>query len=165
MHTSVVSLSMAAETGPHGWTQHFDEKDLQLERKINFSLNLPHLKIPFSSSSNLHQHHQHFPQSFNIVENNNQNDHEVEETTANATTTPTLELFPLHSDENETSKKDNNNIMKMKITATMNNDSSSFSPRQMQYIEFLPLKNWRWGLSFCWKWGAGFCRRDSCAWS
>ncbi|XP_031286093.1 WUSCHEL-related homeobox 1-like [Pistacia vera] len=137
-HTSVVS-SMA-ETGPHGKPH---DKELQLQRNFNFNfkLNIPHFRSPTSSSNHHHHHHHRFPQSFNIAQNN-QNDG-VQETTTSATTTTTtrtLELFPLHSEEYEASKKDDNdNNMKLNITAAINNNSSSFSPRQ--YIEFLPLRN------------------------
>lgn len=56
--------------------------------------------------------------------------------------TKTLELFPLHRDDDDdgnsvnATKKDNN-----KVPITAINDTNNFTPSTSQYIEFLPLKN------------------------
>lgn len=55
--------------------------------------------------------------------------------------TKTLELFPLHGDDDDgnsvnATEKDNN-----KVPITAINDTNNFTPSTSQYIEFLPLKN------------------------
>ncbi|KAJ4709747.1 WUSCHEL-related homeobox like [Melia azedarach] len=135
MHRAV---AMAESTsGPQfGWTQ-FDERELQQRKSTNITAEMMNatwhtMKLPRTSTQTLGGFSLLKPyQAENFA---NFLDHQE------IGDTQTLQLFPLHSDDDYDSvnatKKDNKTV-----NITTINDTNNFTPSPSQYIEFLPLKN------------------------